>query len=279
MKAEDVMSSPVRVVAPEDTVAHARNLMIKHRISRVLVMEGNRLAGIFTKKDLAYRLRNTEPIWRRRPIDRIPLSLLMTPSPLVVEPEASIREIAALMLDRMISGIPVVNSGEVVGIVTKSDILRSASVQKLDVPVTALMEEPVTVSRYHSLDHIVDLFSESGGKLIVVNNDGTLAGIITETNLAFFQYMNETGEIPEKDIKMLRKETSGGRKSLRYVLEASALAEDVMTHPVVTAGPETTAAAAVKMMIDHHINSVVIARGSEILGIVKRDNILQEVAK
>ncbi|EJG06597.1 CBS domain containing membrane protein [Methanofollis liminatans DSM 4140] len=279
MKAEDVMSSPVRVVAPEDTVAHARNQMIKHKISRVLVMEGDRLAGIITKKDLAYRLRNTDPIWRRRPIDRIPVSLLMTPAPLVVDPETSIRDLAALMLDRMISGIPVVNSGEVVGIVTKSDILRSASVQKLDVPVTTLMEEAVTVSRYHSLDHVVDLFSESGGKLIVVNNDGTLAGIITETNLAFYEYANEAGGIPEKDIKMLRKETSGGRKSFRYVQEASAVAEDVMTHPVVTADPETTAAAAVKMMVDHHINSVVIARGSEILGIVKRDNILQEVAK
>ena len=273
------MSSPVRVVAPEDTVAYARNQMIKHKISRVLVMEGDRLAGIITKKDLAYRLRNTDPIWRRRPIDRIPVSLLMTPAPLVVDPETSIRDLAALMLDRMISGIPVVNSGEVVGIVTKSDILRSASVQKLDVPATTLMEEAVTVSRYHSLDHVVDLFSESGGKLIVVNNDGTLAGIITETNLAFYEYANEAGEIPEKDIKMLRKETSGGRKSFRYVQEASAVAEDVMTHPVVTADPETTAAAAVKMMVDHHINSVVIARGSEILGIVKRDNILQEVAK
>ncbi|MDK2974428.1 MAG: hypothetical protein PWP08_799 [Methanofollis sp.] len=279
MKAEDVMSSPVRVVTPEDTAAHARNLMIKHRISRVLVMEGDRLAGIFTKKDLAYRLRQTEPVWRRRPIDRIPVSLLMTPAPIVVGQETSIREIAALMLDRMISGIPVVNNGEVTGIVTKSDILRSASVQTLDVPVTALMEEPVTVSRYHSLDHIVDLFSESGGKLIVVNNDGTLAGIITETNLAFFEYANESGEIPEKDIKMLRKETSGGRKSFRYIQEVSAVAEDVMTHPVVTTGPETTAAAAVKMMLDHHINSVVIVRGSEILGIVKRNNILQEVAK
>lgn len=279
MKAEDVMSSPVRVVTPEDTVAHARNLMIKHRISRVPVMEGDRLVGIFTKKDIAYHLRKTEPVWKRRPIDRIPVSILMTAAPAVAGPETSLREIAALMLDRMISGIPIVSGDEMIGLVTKSDILRSASARALDMPVTALMEEPVTVSRYHSLDHIVDLFSESGGKLIVVNNDGTIAGIITETNLAFFEYANDTGDIPEKDIKMLRKETSGGRKSYRYVLEASAVAEDVMTHPVVTADPDTTAAAAVKMMIDHHVNSVVIARGSEILGIVKRDNILQEVAK
>jgi CBS domain-containing protein len=279
MKAEDVMSSPVRVVSPEDTIAYARNQMIKHRISRVLVMDGGKLAGIFTKKDIVYRLRQTEPIWRRRPIDRIPISVLMTPDPVTIGPETPMREIAALMLDRSISGLPVVNDGEVIGIVTKSDILRSAAARSLTTPLSALMESPVTVSRYHSLDHIIDLLSERDEKLIAVNNDGTLAGIITETNLAFFIYRDESGGIPERDIKMLRKEASGGRKAYRYVQEASAVAEDVMTHPVLTAPPETSAADAVQMMIDRRINSVVIVRGSEILGIVKRDNILQEVAK
>ncbi|MDD4253977.1 MAG: CBS domain-containing protein [Methanofollis sp.] len=279
MKAEDVMSSPVRVVSPEDTVAYARNQMIKHRISRVLVMDGGKLAGIFTKKDIAYRLRQTEPIWRRRPIDRIPISVLMTPEPVAVGPDTPMREIAALMLDRSISGIPVLNDGEVIGIVTKSDILRSAAARSLTTPLSDLMENPVTVSRYHSLDHIIDLLSERDEKLIAVNNDGTLAGIITETNLAFFIYRDESGGIPERDIKMLRKEASGGRKAYRYVQEASAVAEDVMTHPVLTAPPETSAADAVQMMIDRRINSVVIVRGSEVLGIVKRDNILQEVAK
>ncbi|WP_342677315.1 CBS domain-containing protein [Methanofollis sp. UBA420] len=279
MKAEDVMSSPVRVVSPEDTVAYARNQMIKHKISRVLVMDGGKLAGIFTKKDIVYRLRQTEPIWRRRPIDRIPVSVLMTTEPVAVGPDTPMREIAALMLDRSISGIPVVNDGEVIGIVTKSDILRSAAARSLTTPLSDLMENPVTVSRYHSLDHIIDLLSERDEKLIAVNNDGTLAGIITETNLAFFIYRNESGGIPERDITMLRKEASGGRKAYRYVQEASAVAEDVMTHPVLTAPPETSAADAVQMMIDRRINSVVIVRGSEVLGIVKRDNILQEVAK
>ncbi|MBP2147092.1 CBS domain-containing protein [Methanofollis sp. W23] len=279
MKAEDVMSSPVRVVAPEDTAAHARNLMIKHKISRLPVTEGTHLIGIITKKDLAYRLRQTEPVWRRRPIDRIPVSILMTSTPMTIDPETEIRDIAAIMLDRMVNGLPVIHEGELLGIVTKSDLLRSEVAGALGVPVTGLMEEPMTVNRYHSLDHIIDLLSEREEKLIVVNNNGTIAGIITETNLAFFEYVNESGGIPEKDIKMLRKEESGGRKAFRHVTEVSAIAEDFMTNPVVTAPPEATAAKVVQTMIDHHINSVVITRGNEILGIVKRDNILQEVAK
>ena len=63
------------------------------------------------------------------------------------------------------------------------------------------MEDAVTVSRYHSLDHIVNLMIERDDKLVVVNNDGTLAGIITESNLAFYKCTDDkSGDMPEKDI-------------------------------------------------------------------------------
>jgi CBS domain-containing protein len=78
MQASDVMTSPVFVVAPHENVAHARNLMLKHKISRLPVMDNGCLAGIITKKDIGYRLRQSEPVWRRRPIDNIPVSVLMT---------------------------------------------------------------------------------------------------------------------------------------------------------------------------------------------------------
>ena len=100
MRAVDVMSSPVYVIAPTDNVAYARNLMLRHRVSRLPVMEGSELRGILTKKDIAYRLRQTEPLWRRRPIDRIPVSILMTENPITVMPGTSIHDIAATMLDR-----------------------------------------------------------------------------------------------------------------------------------------------------------------------------------
>ncbi len=78
MIAQDVMTAPVYYVSPDETIAHARRLMIKYRISRVLVMEKGRLAGILTKKDIGYHMRHGEPVWRRRPIDQIPAALFAT---------------------------------------------------------------------------------------------------------------------------------------------------------------------------------------------------------
>jgi len=280
MIASDIMSSPVYVVGPQENVAHARHLMLSHRISRLPILDGEKLAGIITKKDIAYRLRQTDPVWRRRPIDRIPVHVLMVPDPVSVAPGMSVRDIAALMMARDFSGLPVLDGGKLVGMVTKTDLLGSASVKNLQMKVSALMTEPVTVNRYHSLDHLINLMSERREPLVVVNNDGTLAGIITESNLAFYKYNTETGTgLHGKDVKILRKEESGGRKRLRYVMEVSAVAEDIMTRPVITVGKEDPVAVAVDLMRKHQIHSVVVVDGMNLAGIVKRDDIIREVAK
>ena len=85
MIASDIMTSPVYVVGPSENIAHARNLMLKHKISRLPVVQETGLMGIITKKDIGYRLRHTEPVWRRRPIDLVPVELLMTPDPFSVK--------------------------------------------------------------------------------------------------------------------------------------------------------------------------------------------------
>ena len=280
MQASDVMTSPVFIVAPTENVAHARNLMLKHKISRLPVMEGDVLRGIITKKDIGLRLRQCEPIWRRRPIDAIPISLIMTPDPVSVSPDTGIREIAALMVAQAISGVPIVENGAVSGIVTKSDLMKSSLIGHLDAKVSDLMEDAIMISRYHSLDHIIDLISERYDKLVVVNNDGTLAGVITETNLAFFQYgKTDKNGLPEKDVTMLRKEVTAGRKYYRHVTDVSAIAEDLMTKPVMTITSDAPIREVVQIMRDQHVNSVVVIEGNEIKGIVKRDDIIREVAK
>lgn len=280
MQASDVMTSPVFIVAPTENVAHARNLMLKHKISRLPVMEGDVLRGIITKKDIGLRLRQCEPIWRRRPIDAIPISLIMTPDPVSVSPDTGIREIAALMVAQAISGVPIVENGAVSGIVTKSDLMKSSLIGHLDAKVSDLMEDAIMISRYHSLDHIIDLISERYDKLVVVNNDGTLAGVITETNLAFFQYgKTDKNGLPEKDVTMLRKEETAGRKYYRHVTDVSAIAEDLMTKPVMTITSDAIINEVVQIMRDQHVNSVVVVDGNEIKGIVKRDDIIREVAK
>ena len=279
MKASDVMSSPVRTVSPADTIAHARRLMIRHHISRLLVVEDGELSGILTKKDLAYRLRQGEPAWRRRPIDSIPVSIASVKDPVTVRPGSGIREIAAVFVANGISSVPVVENDEILGIVTKSDLMKSALFQQLSGPVSDVMEDVVTVSRLHSLDHVIDVMSERNDKVVVVNNDGSIAGIITETNLAFFDMVHKISVHAQKDVAVRRRNPSGGSRLKEALAVSPVTAEDIMTAPVQTTGPSTPLNRAIESMNQHSINSLVVVDDNDLAGIIKRDDIIRAVAK
>lgn len=273
------MTSPVFFVSPRDTIAYARNLMVKHKISRLLVMEEGRLTGMLTKKDIAYRLLQGEPEWRRRPVDQIPVEVFASGKPVVVSPDTGIKKIAEIFVSKNISCVPVVENRSVVGIVTKTDLMKSGLVRALSGTAGDLMEDVATVSRFHSLDHVITVMSERNDKVVVMNNEGTIAGIITETNLAFFDNVQKTAGVAGKDVTIKRRERAEGTHSHSLRTAASVIAEDIMTSPVITIPSETPVPEALELMRKNHINSLVVMDKGAISGIIKRDDIIKEVAK
>jgi CBS domain-containing protein len=273
------MTAPVFIVSPDATVAHARNLMVRHRISRLPVMDGGNLVGILTKKDIAYRLRQGEPAWRRRPLDRIPVGALMTEHPVVVQPDTGVRSIARIFVENAISSVPVVDGGVVAGIVTKNDLMKSVYIRNIQLPVRDLMEDLPVVNHNHSLNHVISVMRERNDKVLVTDDEGATAGIITETNLAFFEDDPKTAGMTGKDVTIRRRETAGGTRGQTLMAVSSVTAGDIMTSPVITVAPEVPVPDAIELMGKHHVNSLVVMKNGTISGILKRDDIIKEVAK
>lgn len=126
---KDWMTREVVTVAPDATLPQAHRLMTSHGIRRLPVLKNGRLVGIVTRGDV----RGAEPsgatslsIWEINYIlAELEIQDIMTPDPLTVSQDATIRQVAQLMLDNKISGLPVVDDqGRVVGIITESDIFR-----------------------------------------------------------------------------------------------------------------------------------------------------------
>ena len=279
MFARDVMTAPVYFVSPDATVAHARNLMVRHKISRILVMEDGKLTGILTKKDIAYRLKQGEPAWRRRPLDRIPVGALAAENPVTVDPGTGIQKIAKMFGERNISSVPVVEEGSVVGLITKTDLMKSALVRDLSLPVRDVMEDVVTVNRNHSLNHVISVMRERNDKVLVIDDDGLPAGIITETNLAFYEDEPKISGLVGKEVAITRRENADGIRGMSSLMVASVTAENVMTSPVITVSATALLQEAIALMDRHHVNSLVVMENSTISGIIKRDDIIKEVAK
>ncbi|MDD3043231.1 MAG: CBS domain-containing protein [Methanosarcinaceae archaeon] len=281
MNVTDIMSSPVYVVTTDEPVSHARNLMLKHKISTLLVLDEGKMVGIVTKSDISDRLAQAEPLWRRRPIDQIPIKLMMTESVITIYPEASISQAVSLMLENNVHDIPVVKK-DVVGIVTRTDIVRyvAEKAKDIDIKVSGLMtKEIVFVHRHHTINHIIDEMNKNEIERVIVKNDlGKAVGIVSRRELAFNQITDNEGKLSMKNIKMARKPTSGGQKTYRYIKEVPLIAEDIMTSPVLLIGIEENVKEAAKKMIEENLTALSVTNGEEIVGIISRTDIMKAVS-
>ncbi len=279
MKIKDIMSSPVYVVSPDETVARARNLMLRHRIGRLVLIENGKPIGIVTKKDISRRLDQAEPQWRRRPIDLIPIKMVMTESLITIFPDATPKQLAELMIENNIGGLPVVNAkNEVTGIVTKWDLIRYFSELPLELKVKDMKIEPaITIHRHHTISHILyQLDANYSDRAVVLEDNDKPVGIITSSNLTFTEMKGKTGGLPQKDIKMTRKETSAGKKQYRYIREVPLVAEDIMSYPLISVKYDDLATNAAGIMVKERINGVPVLDNG-VMGILTGDNIVRAI--
>ena len=279
MKIKDIMSAPVFVVSPDENVARARNLMLRHKIGRLVIVENNKPIGMVTKKDIVKRLNQAEPQWRRRPIDDIPVRKVMTESLITIFPDATPRQLAELMTENNIGGLPVVNNkDEVIGIATKWDLIRYFSKLDLDMKVKDLQIDPaLTVHRHHTISHIIhELQANSADRAIVLEDNDMPVGIITNSNLTFTEMRDKTGGLPQKEIKMTRKESAAGRKQNRYISEVPLVAEDIMSSPIINVNYEDLATYAAGLMIKERINGLSVL-GNGVKGILTGENIIKTI--
>ncbi len=280
MNVADIMSSPVYIIEADEPVSHARNLMLRHKISTLLVLNEGKMVGIVTKSDIGSRLAQAEPLWRRRPIDQIPIKLMMTELVITIYPEASMSQAAALMLENGVHEIPVVKN-EIVGIVTRTDIVRHVAntAENLDTKVSRLMtEEVVSVHRHHTINHVLDEMDRNEIERVLVKNDlGKPVGIISRRNLALNHIYDNEGKLSTKNIKMARKASPAGQKIYRYVKEVPLTAEDIMSSPVIMLDVNENAKEAAKKMIEEDVTALPVTDGEEIVGIISRTDIMKAV--
>ncbi len=112
MLARTRMSKQLVTVSPEDSVDDTRALLAKHRIRHIPVVKAGRLVGIVSDRDL----RSAHPKTRR-------VAEIMTPKPLVIGPDTFVDEAARQMRRHRVDGLPVVENGRLLGILTAADVL------------------------------------------------------------------------------------------------------------------------------------------------------------
>ncbi|AGK61129.1 CBS domain protein [Archaeoglobus sulfaticallidus PM70-1] len=170
MRAEDVMNRDVVYITLPNTRDVAINIFKKHKISGIPVVKNDRLVGIVTRKDIL-----------RKP-DEEQLALLMTPDPVTVQHDDSLRDVVDILANSNFRRLPVLKEDKLVGIITLRDIINQIAEMEIEDAVKRYVtNSTVCVWEETPLNVVGEVMRLTNAELCpVLDDNGSLVGLIDE---------------------------------------------------------------------------------------------------
>lgn len=181
------MKKKVITIRPDDPIRLAMELMYKNRIRQLPVVEGRKVVGIITDRDLREASASSATslsVWELTYLlEQVKVKDVMTCDVITVSPETSVEEAARIINDHKIGGLPVVEEDILVGIITETDLLELfIEVMGISGPSTRI--DVVMGDDPKGFETVSKIVQDSGGEIISV---GTWAEDIEAEKAYFFR--------------------------------------------------------------------------------------------
>ncbi|WP_416149274.1 CBS domain-containing protein [Salipaludibacillus sp. HK11] len=115
--AKDMMSSPVRVVAPQTTIVTASKMLYRYGHTGFPVVENEKLIGVISRRDMDKALHHQ--------LGHAPVKGYMSHQPITIGLNENIEQIREFMIEDDIGRLPVIHNKQLVGIVSRSDVIQA----------------------------------------------------------------------------------------------------------------------------------------------------------
>lgn len=129
MKVSDRMTRDVITIQAEEPIRAAVDLVEQRQLRRFPVMKGAELVGIVTDRDLRDATASSVVLTERKYhdflLDTVKVESVMSANPSTVSPESDLKEAARLILELKVGGLPVLEDGRLVGIITETDLINT----------------------------------------------------------------------------------------------------------------------------------------------------------
>ncbi|MBW4554012.1 MAG: CBS domain-containing protein [Aphanocapsa sp. GSE-SYN-MK-11-07L] len=176
--AQELMSAPVRTIRPETTVDQARRILLRYGHSGLSVVDASgQLLGIISRRDLDVALHHG--------FAHAPVKGYMTAPVRTIAPQTPLSEIESLMVTYDIGRLPVLDHGQLVGIVTRTDVLRqlyrlkqpsSVAIAAAPAATPAQLQAHLSEPHQQLLQTAAQLATEQGWQLYLVG--GTVRDLL-----------------------------------------------------------------------------------------------------
>ncbi len=255
------MTDPV-TIDKDQRLSFALELLDKKGTDRLIVVENGDLKGILTYADIADRLGVSKVV--AVSIGRLHVSSAMTDTVITVAPDDEVTDVAQLMVDRGMSGCPVVDGDKLVGVISKREL--SSLLKKFDeVKVEELMttEELLVVNPVERLIKARMEMLTAGYSGLPVTDGGRVLGLLTERSVAEAMARFSV-EVPDKY-------RASQIRQIRVV--------DAMIPQPPLVSPEMSISQAATMMLDANLNTLpVVGEGNRLMGIISATDLTRFVA-
>ncbi|MHC5039007.1 MAG: CBS domain-containing protein [Planctomycetota bacterium] len=185
----DFMTPEPWTISPERSIKDAKEMMLIHKVRRLPVAKGGTLVGIITKEDIlaaspsVLDFMNAEEI--KAHIEGTMVQSIMTEDPYTVDADAPIEKAALIMKEKKIGGIPVLEKGKLIGMITETDIFRTF-VQYLGIKEDTLRHAFNFTNISSCMEKVQGIIDEEGSTLasllIFHRRDGTQRVILRTQN-------------------------------------------------------------------------------------------------
>ena len=274
-----IIKTPISI-PPNTSILDARDILLRHRIGRLVIEYGKKPVGIITEKDIA----KSVSFFNKKPLGKILVSDIMSKDLVSVKIDSTIKDCAKLMKKHGISSVVVVNQrGKLVGIVTKTDLVGTFLIQSTaTLEISRIMTKKVfTTSPEDSIFEVESLLFNNNIRRIVVTKNKSPIGIITYRDFIpaktfdLQKGLSDPSEMVEISQNPQVNELNVNR--LSYLLTFTA--NDLMTKNPFVVYPDDVVYTAAILMVRHDISGIPVIKNKKLVGIITKSDIVNVIAE
>jgi len=259
MKVKEFMTKKVIVVDKDVDLKYVLDLMKKHNITKIPVVENKKLMGMITDNNIVYKLGSIRK--KGIPASRLHASSVIDKEIDCISPNTDVDTILKKVGKPGPTILCVVENDMLVGVITKADLLPLVNSKK---QLIEIMNKKIhTVSSDDRVIHARRIMINEDIARLPVVDQGNLVGMISDNEISFA-------------LAKIKKSFSIGKQKHRL---DELLVKDVMKKPAIWASPMMTVTEASHEMLKKNIGALPIIKNDKLIGIVSRTDLLNTITQ
>ncbi len=274
----ELIRKPI-TVGPNTSLIKTREILLKNKIKRVVIVEKKKPIGVITEKDIAKKIYElgTNPIKSVKAKDFKPKKLF------TLTRENTVQDCAKMMKKHRISLVIILNKDKTFGgIVTETDLVTIFLTRgTTQVKVSEIMKkELVTAAPSDPIIHVESLLLRYGISRVIIKRNQKPIGIITFRDFVpakIPQWIADSAdpkEVQEYKYKKGLEEIHSNQMSYLFPFHAT----DIMSSNPITVNADEGVKKAITLMIKHNISGLPVVRKSKLVGIITKSDIVRGLA-